>query len=42
MGREPAQTVVTVDGRFIPPAEYKIFKVPDGARVQAHELLPGG
>ena len=42
MGRDPALTVVTVDGKFIPPAEYKKFKVPDGARVQAHGLLGGG
>ena len=42
MGREPDQTVVTVDGKFIPRSEYRIFEVPDGARVQAHELLAGG
>jgi thiamine biosynthesis protein ThiS len=42
LGREPAYTVVTVDGKFIPPAEYKKFIVPDGARVNASELLAGG
>lgn len=42
LGREPARTVVTVDGKFIPPAEYKRFKLPDGARVTARELLDGG
>lgn len=42
MGREPARTVVTVDGDFVPPSEYKIFKLPSGARVTARELLDGG
>lgn len=42
MGREPSLTVVTVDGEFIPPAEYKKFVVPAGARVSAKELLDGG
>ncbi len=42
LGREPARTVVTVDGDFVPPSEYKRFKVPDGARVSARELPGGG
>lgn len=42
MGREPARTVVTVDGNFIPSAEHKRFKLPDGARVTARELPGGG
>lgn len=42
MGREPRYTVVTVDGLFVPPAEYKRFIVSDGARVTARELLDGG
>ena len=42
MGREPARTVVTVDEKFVAPAEYKKYLVPDGARVAARELLDGG
>jgi thiamine biosynthesis protein ThiS len=42
MGREASRTVVTVNGGFVPPSDYKKFKVPDGARVAARELLDGG
>lgn len=42
LGREPARTVVTVDGKFIPTAEHKRFKVSEGARVIARELPDGG
>ena len=42
LDREPARTVVTVNGKFIPPAEYKKFKLPDRARVTARELPGGG
>jgi thiamine biosynthesis protein ThiS len=42
MGREARLTVITVDGKFVPPAEYKSFIVPDGARVTARELHAGG
>lgn len=41
-GREASQTVVTVDGKFVPQAEYKKFVVADGAIVRASELLGGG
>ena len=42
LGREPSRTVVTVDGKFIPPAEYKKFVAAEGARITARELLGGG
>ena len=42
MGRNPALTVVTVDGRFVPVSEYRATAVPEGAKVTARELLDGG
>ena len=42
LGREPALTVVTVNGEFVPPALYRKFILPEGARVTARELLSGG
>jgi len=42
VGRETPPAAVTVDGEFVPPAEYKKFPVSDGARVRAWELLDGG
>lgn len=42
MGRDASQTVVLVDGRFVPPAEYKSFVASDGACVEARQLLDGG
>jgi thiamine biosynthesis protein ThiS len=41
-GRDPALTVVTVDGKFVPRSDYKNLVLPDGARVKALELLGGG
>lgn len=41
-GRDPALTVVTVDGKFVPQSDYKKLVLPDGARVKARELLGGG
>ena len=41
-GREPALTVVTVDGMFVPQSDYKKLVLADGARVIARELLGGG
>ena len=42
MGREARLTVVTVDDKFVPPAEYNKFIVNDGAKVAARELHSGG
>lgn len=41
-GRDPAQTVVTVDGRFVPRAEYAALVPPAGARVAVREMQDGG
>lgn len=41
-GRDPALVVVTVDGKFVPGAEYGKLALHDGARVKARELLGGG
>ena len=41
-GREASLAVVTVDGKFVPPADYKRYVVPCGARVRAGELQNGG
>jgi sulfur carrier protein ThiS len=41
-GRDPALTVVTVDGKFVPQSDYKKLVLPDGARVKARALLNGG
>ncbi|MBI4351001.1 MAG: sulfur carrier protein ThiS [Elusimicrobia bacterium] len=41
-GRDARLTVLTVDDKFVPPAEYKSYVVPDGAKVTARELLAGG
>jgi len=39
---DPALVVVTIDGKFVPGAEYSILALPDGARVKTRELLGGG
>lgn len=41
-GRDPALTVVTVDGKFVPRSDYKKLVLPDEARVKVRELLNGG
>lgn len=41
-GRDPALTVVTVDGKFVPQSDYKKLVPADGARVKARALLNGG
>ena len=41
-GRDPALAAVTVNGRFVPRAEYRKLALPEGARVRALELLDGG
>lgn len=41
-GREPALTAVTVDGKFVPRADFKKLVLPDGARVKAFDLRDGG
>jgi thiamine biosynthesis protein ThiS len=39
---DPALVVVTVDGKFVPAAEYNKLALPGGARVKARELQAGG
>jgi len=41
-GRDPALTAVTVDGKFVPRADYRKLVLHDKARVKARELLDGG
>lgn len=41
-GRAPELTLVTVDGRFVPPAEYRLCRPPEGAKIAVRELLGGG
>ena len=41
-GRDPALVAVTVNGRFVPRAEYRTLALPEGARVRALELQDGG
>ncbi len=41
-GRDPALTAVTVDGKFVPQADYKKLVLPDKARVKAWAFLEGG
>ncbi|HBA60047.1 MAG TPA: thiamine biosynthesis protein ThiS [Elusimicrobia bacterium] len=41
-GRDPVLVVVTVDGKFVPGAEYAALVLQEGARVIARELLSGG
>jgi sulfur carrier protein ThiS len=41
-GRDPALTVVTVDGRFVPQSDYKKLVLPDKARVKAWSFFDGG
>lgn len=41
-GRDPAATVVTVDGRFVPRGDYRKYSPPDGARLAVYELHDGG
>ncbi len=41
-GLAPALTVVTMDGNFVPPADYRRLRPGDGARLEARELQEGG
>jgi thiamine biosynthesis protein ThiS len=41
-GRDPALAAVTVDGEFVPVADYRKLVLHAGARVKAWELLDGG
>lgn len=41
-GRDPALTVVTVDGKFVPRCDYGKVAPPAGARLAVYELHDGG
>ncbi|KAF0127767.1 MAG: hypothetical protein FD189_313 [Elusimicrobia bacterium] len=41
-GLAPALTVVTLDGVFVPPADYRKLRPGDGARLEAREMREGG
>jgi thiamine biosynthesis protein ThiS len=41
-GCDPGLVVVTVDGRFVPQAEYSRLVLSEGNKVVARELLDGG
>ena len=41
-GREPALTVVLLDGKFVPASDYRSLAPADGARVTAKDLPGGG
>ncbi len=41
-GRDPARTLVTVDGKFVPAGKYRELRLKDGARLMFYELHDGG
>jgi len=42
LGWDYALITVTVNGAFVPPEEFDVHCVPDGARVQAIHIAHGG